>query len=155
MAEKPAHRIDPTPCTCSALRRAARHVSSIYDRHLASEGLRVSQYAILATLGRLGRLSINELARSMVMDRTTLGRALRPLQRDGLVAIATGSDARTRQAGLTPVGADRLRSAKQRWSEAQADFDASFGADDCADLKSLLHRAVTVTDRPMQDALQH
>ena len=72
-------------CNCLALRQAARHVSQIYDGHLTSESLRTTQYSILAKLDRLGPMSINELAKSMVMDRTTLGRAIRPLERDALL----------------------------------------------------------------------
>src|SRR5262249_50242014 len=80
--------LDRTACNCLALRQAARHVSQLYDSYLASEGLRTTQFSILAKLDRLGPLSINELAKSMIMDRTTLGRAVRPLQRDRLLSTA-------------------------------------------------------------------
>jgi hypothetical protein len=46
--------MDPTQCNCLALRQATRHLSQIYDRHLAEAGLRGSQYSILSKLGRLG-----------------------------------------------------------------------------------------------------
>jgi len=75
--QKMSVALEPTACNCLALRQAARHVSQIYDAHLALVGLRTTQYSILAKLKRLGPLSINELANSMVMDRTTLGRAIR------------------------------------------------------------------------------
>ena len=68
-------------------------------RHLAAEGLKTSQYSILAKLGRLGPLSINELAKLMVMDRTTLGRAVQPLERDKLLAIAADEDGARRSCG--------------------------------------------------------
>ena len=35
-------------------------------------------------------MTINALAAELVMDRTTLGRNIRPLQRDGLIAVARG-----------------------------------------------------------------
>jgi DNA-binding MarR family transcriptional regulator len=98
---------DRTVCNCLALRQAARHISQIYDSYLASEGLRTTQYSILAKLNRLGPLSINELAKAMVMDRTTLGRAIRPLERDKLLAIGEGADGRTRSLRLTPAGEAR------------------------------------------------
>ena len=72
---------DPTRCNCLALRQAARHVSQIYDRHLAKVGLRGTQYSILSKLSRLGALPIGRLAEALVLDRTALGRALRPLER--------------------------------------------------------------------------
>jgi hypothetical protein len=71
--QKTSVALEPTACNCLALRQAARHTSQIYDTHLALVGLRTTQYSILAKLKRLGPLSINELANSMVMDRTTLG----------------------------------------------------------------------------------
>ena len=95
--QKTSVGLEPTACNCLALRQAARHVSQIYDAHLALVGLRTTQYSILAKLKRLGPLSINALANSMVMDRTTLGRAIRPLERDKLLAIGAGDDGRTPQ----------------------------------------------------------
>ena len=75
-------------CNCLAIRQAARYVTQLYDRHLARSGLRTSQYGILARLKRLGATTINELAAELVMDRTTLGRNIRPLERDGLISIS-------------------------------------------------------------------
>src|SRR5512144_1958786 len=95
---------EPAFCNCLALRQAARHATQLYDRHLAAEGLKTSQYSILAKLKRLGPQSIGALADLMVMDRTTTTRAVRPLARDKLVAIAPGEDERTRMVRLTPTG---------------------------------------------------
>src|SRR3569833_3220223 len=88
---------DETPCNNLALRQASRHLSQVYDRHLASTGLSGSQYSILSRLARLGPMTIGRRAEALVLDRTALGRALKPLQRDKLVAIAAGDDARIRQ----------------------------------------------------------
>src|SRR5579863_1577343 len=96
--------VDPAACNCLAIRQAARQVTQLYERHMAVSGLSASQYSILAKLARLGPLSINALSAAMVMDRTTTGRAVRPLARDGLVAIDAGEDARTRLVRLTPAG---------------------------------------------------
>src|SRR5207253_1239800 len=74
-------------CNCLALRQAARHVTQFYDQCLAPTGLRTTQFSILAKLKRLGPMTINALARELVMDRTTLGRTMLPLQRDGLIRI--------------------------------------------------------------------
>jgi DNA-binding MarR family transcriptional regulator len=137
--------LDPTTCNCLALRQAARHVSQIYDGHLTSEGLRTTQYSILAKLDRLGPMSINALAKSMVMDRTTLGRAIRPLERDGLLTIGAGDDGRTRSLRLTARGQARLRAAKAKWRDAQKEFEIAFGARDAAGLRAILRRVVSVS----------
>ncbi len=74
-------------CNCLAVRQAARHVTQFYDRFLAPAGLRTTQFSILARLRRKGATTINALAADMVMDRTTLGRNILPLERDGLIRI--------------------------------------------------------------------
>jgi len=81
---------NPAGCNCLALRQAARHVTQFYDQFLAASGLRATQYSILARLQRRGPMSINALAAELVMDRTTLGRNILPLQRDGLISIRPG-----------------------------------------------------------------
>ena len=78
----------PEECNCFAVRAAARHVSQCYDRFLAPTGLRTTQYSILARLKRKGPLTINALAEAMVMDRTTLGRNIQPLEREGLIVLS-------------------------------------------------------------------
>src|SRR5664279_4666935 len=145
MQKQPTPNLDQTECNCLALRQAARHVSQFYDGHLASEGLKTTQYSILAKLNRLGPLSINKLAESMVMDRTTLGRAVRPLQRDKLLVIGAGDDGRTRSLKLTPAGQARLKAAAAKWREAQKEFELAFGVPDAAAMRSVLHRVVAAT----------
>src|SRR5260370_42496651 len=77
----------PEQCNCFAIRSAARHVTQLYDEVLGATGLRVTQFSILAKLKRRGPLTINALAEDMVMDRTTLGRNIQPLDRDGLIRV--------------------------------------------------------------------
>jgi DNA-binding MarR family transcriptional regulator len=144
MQKEPSPTLDRTVCNCLALRQAARHISQIYDSYLAPEGLRTTQYSILATLNRLGPLSINELAKSMVMDRTTLGRAIRPLERDRLLTIGGGEDGRTRSLRLTATGKARLKAATAKWREAQKDFEMTFGVRDAAELRNVLQRVVSI-----------
>src|SRR6202171_6760035 len=83
---------------CLALRQAARHVTQFYDQCLAPAGLRTTQLSILAKLKRLGPLTINALARELVMDPTTLGRTMMPRGRDGLIRIEARTCARRERA---------------------------------------------------------
>src|SRR6266571_3935879 len=114
-------------CNCLAVRQAARHVTQLYDRCLAPAGLRTTQFSILARLKRLGPMTINALAADMVMDRTTLGRNILPLERDGLITIEPGADRRSKELQLTAAGAERLRAALDGWTAAQARFESAFG----------------------------
>jgi DNA-binding MarR family transcriptional regulator len=137
---------NPADCNCLAVRQAARHMTQLYDRHFAAIGLRSTQYSILARLDRRGPLSINALAAQMVMDRTTLGRNILPLQRDGLLqAQASPADRRSKELHLTQAGRDCLRRARKQWAKAQDDFETAFGAQQSAALRGML-RAVVATD---------
>lgn len=124
-----------SPCHCIALRQASRRLTQHYDQHLAPTGLRTSQYGLLRGLARLGPISINTFAEIMVMDRTTMGRALRPLTRDGFVAVGPGPDGRTRSLTVTVAGRKRMDEALPLWERAQRAFEASYGAGPAADLR--------------------
>lgn len=142
----PDDRPQAEVCNCLAVRQAARHVTQFYDQFLASAGLRTTQYSILAKLRWKGPMTINTLAQELVMDRTTLGRNILPLQRDGLLAVVkSASDRRSKELCLTDAGAERLRAARDGWSQAQAQFDAAFGSSRAQALRVLLH-TVAATD---------
>ena len=131
-------------CNCLALRQAARHVTQFYDEYLASTGLRTTQFSILAKLKGLGPMTINALARELVMDRTTLGRTMLPLERDGLIAIKDGVlDRRSKELAVTKAGTERLQRAAKRWVEAQNEFEERFGARRAVDLRSLLGEVIS------------
>ena len=143
---RPARRaIEPAICNCLALRQAARHVSALYDRHMASEGITTAQYSMLAKLKRLGPQSIGALAAMMVMDRTTTTRAVRPLARDKLVTISPGKDERTRMVRITPAGETRVTAAAARWRAAQKEFEAGYGAEAAQRLRAELAQVVERT----------
>jgi DNA-binding MarR family transcriptional regulator len=134
----------PEECNCFAVRAAARHVTQAYDQFLAPTGLRTTQFSILVKLKRRGPLTINALAEDMVMDRTTLGRNILPLERDGLIRIApSAADRRAKELHLTKAGEKRFEAARKKWSEAQARFETVFGAKRGADLRALLRAVVS------------
>ncbi|GAB7522966.1 MarR family transcriptional regulator [Paraburkholderia sp. 2C] len=115
-------------CNCFALRQAARFVTQIYERHLSRVGLTAAQFTIMAKLSRKPQLSMVDLADSMVMERTTLVRALKPLQRDGLiVSEASEHDGRTYLFSLSDAGKHLFDQAAIAWREAQDEFEAKFG----------------------------
>ena len=97
---------------CLAVRQGARHITQFYDQCLAPSGLRTTQFSILAQLKHLGPMTINSLAADLVMDRTTLGRNILPLRREGLIAVVKGrTDRRIKELRVTEAGAERLRTA--------------------------------------------
>jgi DNA-binding MarR family transcriptional regulator len=136
----------PEDCNCFAVRSAARHVTQLYDQLLAPTGLRTTQYSILAKLKRMGPLTINALAKVMMMDRTTLGRNILPIERDGLIRVQpAASDRRAKELHLTKAGERRLEAARQGWSKAQARFETAVGPERAADMRAML-RAIVATE---------
>jgi DNA-binding MarR family transcriptional regulator len=106
-------------------------------------GLRATQFSILAKLKHRGPLAINALADDMVMDRTTLGRNIRPLERDGLIKIRPAPrDRRAKELHLTKAGAKRLQVGFEAWAKAQARFEAGFGTKRAAELRTLLRAVI-------------
>jgi DNA-binding MarR family transcriptional regulator len=115
-------------CNCFALRQAARYVTQIYERHIGRVGLTAAQFTILAKLARTPDSTMLDLADAMVMDRTTLVRALKPLQRDGfVVAEISEHDGRSLMFSLSPSGESVLEQAVVAWHEAQEEFEKKFG----------------------------
>jgi DNA-binding MarR family transcriptional regulator len=144
----------PQECNCFAVRSAARHVTQFYDQHLASSGLRTTQFSILSKLKRNGPMTINRLAEDMAMDRTTLGRNILPLERDGLIRIEpVANDRRAKELHLTGAGAKRHQAALKAWTEAQGRFEETFGPQRAAQLRTML-RAVVATDLDASDRSQ-
>ncbi|MEE1925051.1 MarR family winged helix-turn-helix transcriptional regulator [Pseudomonas sp. 148P] len=114
-------------CICTHLRRAARGVSRHYDEALQGFGINVAQFSLLRHLQRLDKPSISTLAEAMGLDRSTLGRNLKVLEAEGLVALAEGDDLRNRVVLLTEEGAQRVRSAEPAWEKAQEGLVENLG----------------------------
>jgi DNA-binding MarR family transcriptional regulator len=137
---------NPTECNCLALRQATRYITQFYDRYLAATGLRTTQYGILSRLKRQGPMSINTLAAELVLDRTTLGRNIRPLERDDLIAIEPDpSDGRSKILRLTKAGDTRFRRAQKHWAQAQRHFERAYGGEQASQLRAKL-RAVVASE---------
>ncbi|MCQ8240178.1 MarR family winged helix-turn-helix transcriptional regulator [Rhizosaccharibacter radicis] len=126
----------PDLCHCFALKRAARHTARFYDRHLAAAGLKTSQFTLMGMVKRDPGIGIARLAVLMVMERTTLLRALKPLQEAGWVESRRPSHGRAYELILTDAGSAKLEEAEPLWLAAQAAFETSVGASDAAGFRA-------------------
>ena len=132
-------------CNCLALRQASRYVTGMYDQVLSEAGLRVTQFSILYTLLGLGPMTVNQMSTQLVMDRTTLTRNLKPLERDALVTTGPSEhDKRERVIGLTQAGKAKVKAVLPLWRRAQQTFERNFGSERAVELRALL-RAVVET----------
>lgn len=145
----------PQGCTCARLRRLTRRITAVYDRELAAEGLRVTQYSLLSVLKRAAGadgMPVTELAARMDMDRTTLTRNLKPLIDQDYAALAPDAqDRRVRRALLTPRGLQALEAARPHWLRAQQEVNRTLGEATVAQLHHWLDE-VTPAFRPEGEA---
>src|SRR5262249_2948987 len=107
------------PCLCSALRRASRAVSRLYDEELRAVRLRTTQYSLLRLLARAGKIRQRDLGDLMFLDETTVTRNLRPLIGRAWVALRAGQDRREKRVAITEVGTAKLEEAGPAWERAQ------------------------------------
>ena len=127
------------PCHCTTLRYAAQTLTEIYDRVLAPSGLKVTQFVLLESiLEDEAEKSITDLAQKLGSDRSTIGRNVRILARDGLVAMSIGSDRREHTVHITEKGREAVSLADPLWQKAQTAVADTLGQDQLKMLKTLL-----------------
>ena len=126
------------PCACTALRKAARAVSRLYDQALAAHAMSTAQFAILRHVARGAPLPLSRLAEQLVMDRTSLYRALAPLEARGWITVAPGPG-KSRLATLTAGGRDAMDDAEDDWRAVQDRITGAMGDAQWHALQSALH----------------
>jgi DNA-binding MarR family transcriptional regulator len=143
------------PCACTLVRRIARKLTSLYDTGLAPAEITITQYSLLANIGRAGQLSHTELADKLGMDRTTLTRNLRPLVQAHWIAVTNGEDRRQHLLQLTAAGKKKVDRSLPLWEKVQRRFIAEMGAQSFSELRTLLRlaeSAVTGAEADSPDA---
>ena len=118
----------PANCTCFNLRKAARAVTQMYDEALKPSGLRATQLSLVQAVTEKGPTGMTELAKLLVMDRTTLTRNLKPLLDSGFVEVAEGPDRRHKPIAITARGRDALAEAMPLWREVQGRMAEGLGS---------------------------
>ena len=110
-----------------SLRCAGAVVSGYYDDILSPAGIHANQLALLVIPYRQGPISINQMSARTSLDRTTLVRNLKLLEKEGLIAVKPGEDLRTRMVTITPLGKKTLAQAVPLWEKAQKQVIAHLG----------------------------
>jgi DNA-binding MarR family transcriptional regulator len=144
-----AARIIQAECLATRARQTARLISRIYDELLRPTGLQVSQFTMLVGAARFGErgAAIGALAEKLVMDRTTLTRNLRPLEKGGYLRVARSpTDARVKVILLTKKGERALEQGLPVWQRAQALVRDKLGAQRTARLQAELDAVLKALD---------
>jgi DNA-binding MarR family transcriptional regulator len=135
-------RLSPLDCTCFRIRGAARRVTQIYSKHLASTGLKISQFSLLGFVTAQGPVSIGRLSDLLATDRTTLTRNLGPLLKDGLIERTQSGDKRRHELVATPAGRALFKRALPLWAAAEEEVREAMGAKLTADLHGAIERSM-------------
>ena len=114
-------------CACTRVRTAARLMTRAYDEALRPCGLSAAQLAILAAVDVGEATSIAELSKRLAMDRTTLSRNLKPLEKARWIRLGVEGWKRSKTVQVTSDGRQRLARATALWESAQAGFLNRFG----------------------------
>jgi DNA-binding MarR family transcriptional regulator len=128
-------------CYCQAARRSARFLSRMYDRHLAPVGINIQQLSILGAIAHNPGLLIADLAERMVMERTTLVRALKPLREAGFVISERSETGRSLALTVSRPGSKVVAEAMPLWEAAQHEFETQFGSSKAAALRTEMRKA--------------
>lgn len=98
----------------------------------------MSQYSVLAIIDARVSVTVAQLADLMVMERTTLMRALGPLEKARLIERRQPEGQRALVFELTDAGRSKVREATTLWEEAQRAFELRAGSDRAARLRDLV-----------------
>lgn len=136
-AKHPCHEV---VCNATALKKASRRLTQLYDTALEQCGLRSTQLAILVELNSRAERppTLAELAEALVIERSALGHTLRPLEREGWVSLQPGQDRRQRQVVITSKGKAKAKEGLRLWSIAQDRFEDVYGRSEAAGLRRAL-----------------
>ena len=130
-------------CLCLHAQRAARALARRFDVALKPVGITSGQFSLLMSLNRPQPPNLGSVAALLAMDRTTLTANLKPLERRGLVEVASDpDDRRARLLRLTPAGRTVLAEATPIWRHVHAQIEAALSDPDH------LRRELNILSRP-------
>jgi DNA-binding MarR family transcriptional regulator len=124
-------------CYCVAIRTAARKTTALYDSILGPAGVTLAQFSLLRKIERAGTVSLTKLGQLTELDRSTVGRNVKALEKLRLVRVASAKDQRETAVGLTPAGERTLKVGAPLWDEAQRRIEVILGASGVEQIKTL------------------
>lgn len=123
------HRLINARDCCFNVRKAARAVTQFYDHCLEPAGIRATQFTLLVSMASVAARTLTEMASTLVMDRTTLTRNLKPLEKLGFIETIEPRDKRSKAYALTDKGRETLMKGIPLWQAAQTKIISGLGQD--------------------------
>lgn len=128
-----------SPCYCTLLRKATRRLGAAYDEVLAPFGINIAQFSLLRMMSRSGPISLTELGKIAELDRSTIGRNVRVIERMGLVETRRGdNDQREALVKLTPHGKQVYDEAALYWENCQRAIESRLGGEKIKALQDIV-----------------
>jgi DNA-binding MarR family transcriptional regulator len=116
-------------CASLNFRRTSRMVTRMYDIAMQESGVRSTQFALLVGIAKLQPVTMGTLAQVLMLDRSTLTRSLRLLEKERMIEISKRAAMRQRFLKLTHSGEKALQRSLPLWRAAHARFVEAVGAD--------------------------
>jgi DNA-binding MarR family transcriptional regulator len=132
-------------CCCFNMRKVTRAVTQYFDRYLEPAGIRATQFTLLAALYSTKGKTLTEIAETLVMDRTTLTRNLKPLEKTGLIATVQTLDKRSKAYVLSEKGEQVVEKCVPLWQKAQDSVVNGLGEETYQDIVGKLSRMLSIT----------
>ncbi len=131
-------------CVNGNMRMFSRILTQYYDAILAPSGILFTQFMVMAAIANMNETTVQPLAEALMMDRTTLTRALKPLERDKLVETnPSEEDARKRLIRLTDSGRAVTAIAYPLWKEAQVNITKNLGEERWMQIYTDMHKLLS------------
>ena len=116
-------------CASLNFRRTSHMVTRMYDLAMQESGVRSTQFALLVGIAKLQPVTMGTLATVLMLDRSTLSRSLRLLEKERMIEISKRAAMRQRFLKLTYSGEKALQRSLPLWRAAHARFVEAVGAD--------------------------
>jgi len=114
-------------CALFDIQRASRVITSVYNVHLRSAGISISQWSLLRNIAAMAPVSVGRLAEALAMERTSVTRLVEPLIELGWARSSSGDDKRVRNLEVTSKGLEKIRAGGKYWRAAQRELLATLG----------------------------
>jgi len=125
---------------CISIRKAANHISKVYDHELSVLGIKITQYSALKNIQALGNPSVNELSKKLDLERTTVLRNLDKLKKMDLISYKKNDVYKVKVISLTVNGRKKLNDAKVIWEKTQQKFLNAFGLNNKNQFDTLMNK---------------
>ena len=125
-------------CLCIDLRTAAQKLTQVYDEAMAPSGISVTQFSLLHLIQTMDNPTLSALADASELERSTLGRNIKVLERMELVITRVGTDARSKTICLSRKGTNAFKRAAPLWYSVQSELNERLGLSGRARLADML-----------------